>query len=67
MWTGDGDDRLGRERRLATPGPLQPDHGHLDVHLDGAERPGAARIHTAVWTGTEMIVWGGMYYEQGPT
>jgi len=22
--------------------------------------------HTAIWTGTEMIVWGGSYYTQGP-
>ena len=27
--------------------------------------PSARQLHTAVWTGSKMIVWGGYYYENG--
>ena len=39
--------------------PLRSGGGHLERRwLDGAP-PSARAYHTAVWTGSEMIVWGG--------
>jgi hypothetical protein len=34
-------------------------HVHADGWLPGAAVPGARAAHSAVWTGREMIVWGG--------
>ena len=60
MWTGSTHDRVGRQRPgdLCDRRPLRPGHGHVDA--DERQRTASAREwHTAVWTGTEMIVWGG--------
>ena len=43
---------------LNTGGQIQPQHGQLDSHQH--DQRAAGRVgHTAVWTGSEMIVWGG--------
>src|SRR5881392_1267560 len=34
-------------------------HVHAEGWLPGASVPGARAAHSAVWTGREMIVWGG--------
>ena len=61
------DDRLGRaslEQRLfgqQRPGQrrtLQSHGRHLDENGTSGGPPGRER-HTAVWTGSEMIIWGG--------
>ena len=47
------------------------DGGHYDPVVDAwrsmstTNAPTVRRNHTAVWTGTEMIVWGGQYYQGG--
>ena len=55
------DDRLGREgriRRAGERGALRPARRRLDPdRLRNA--PPARASHTAVWTGTAMMVWGG--------
>ena len=38
---------------------IQSQHGQLDSHQHRPTRPLARATHTAVWTGSEMIVWGG--------
>ena len=37
---------------------IQPEHGQLDAYKHDYA-PTARFAHTAVWTGSEMIVWGG--------
>ncbi|HKP03665.1 MAG TPA: hypothetical protein VJU77_09935 [Chthoniobacterales bacterium] len=32
-----------------------------------ANAPGSRKYHTAIWTGTEMLVWGGVFLSSGPT
>ncbi len=39
--------------------PLRPGDRHLGRHVSQRRRPPGRRLHTAVWTGSEMIVWGG--------
>ena len=47
------------------------DGGHYDPitntwrSMPTANAPSARNSHTAVWTGSEMIVWGGSYYQGG--
>ena len=40
-------------------GSIQSRRRRLDSHFHRHELPSARDYHTAVWTGTEMIVWGG--------
>ena len=37
---------------------IQSQHGQLDT-TSMTNAPAARSVHTAVWTGSEMIVWGG--------
>ena len=56
-----GDDCLGRRQHHQSPQrrrPLQPSEGFLEAHQH-RRRAQPARSHVAVWTGKEMIVWGG--------
>ena len=56
-----GNDHLGRGNTttaLSTGGRYNSDHRQLDTD-DDHERTLARDDHTAVWTGTQMIVWGG--------
>ena len=59
----DGDDRLGRRddsAYLEHGRPLRSGDGHVGGDVDGRRTSRRrATSHTAVWTGTEMIVWGG--------
>ena len=41
-----------------TGGRYNPNSGQIDLPVSGA--PSARSFPTAVWTGTEMIVWGGL-------
>ena len=65
---GHGDDRLGRvpgKRSLSEHGrTLRPGRRQVDSDVDGSERAGWTHAPTAIWTGTEMIVWGG---DRGPS
>ncbi|MFN7965383.1 MAG: hypothetical protein U0V87_06835 [Acidobacteriota bacterium] len=67
VWTGSemivwGGELLGGERRHSG-GRYNP---QLDrwIATDGSEivRPLARRLHTAVWTGSELLVWGGEHF-----
>ena len=54
-------DRLGRERprpHVEHRRQIQSRHRQLDSHQHH-QRAHCPRNHTAVWTGSEMIVWGG--------
>jgi len=50
------------------PDPFHADGGRYDPGTDtwtptsGIDAPSARREHTAVWTGDEMIVWGGLVH-----
>ena len=57
---GQRDDRLGRESGgLSTGGRYDPATDGWTATSTAADAPEARGDHTAVWTGTEMIVWGG--------
>ena len=62
---GHADDRLGRvvfdgsSRYLNTGGRYDPATDTWTATSTGANVPARRTHHTAVWTGTEMIVWGG--------
>ena len=62
---GHRDDRLGRSfydesyHSLNTGGRYNPSTDTWTATSTGANVPAAREVHTAVWTGTEMIVWGG--------
>ena len=43
---------------MNTGGRYNPSHEQLETHQHD-QRPSARSYHTAVWTGSEMIVWGG--------
>jgi N-acetylneuraminic acid mutarotase len=49
---------------LSTGGRYNPTTDAWAATSD-ANPPHGRSSHTAVWTGTEMIVWGGLYYSQG--
>ena len=54
-------DRVGRRRRAVVfqhRRKIQPGHRQLDGH-EHDQRTRCPSEHTAVWTGSEMIVWGG--------
>ena len=56
VWGG----HIRRPLHLEHRWPLRSGDGHLDADVDRHRRARSARrYHTAVWTGTEMIVWGG--------
>ncbi len=57
VWGGRSDDPANEP--LATGGRYDPASGTWTPMSTGAGSPGARDGHTAVWTGTEMIVWGG--------
>ena len=40
-------------------GEIQSEHGQLDSHEHHKRAQLPELFHTAVWTGSEMIVWGG--------
>ena len=44
-----------------TGGRYNPQHGYVGRPLTPLTRPLPEYDHTAVWTGSEMIVWGGFY------
>src|SRR5439155_3158213 len=61
---GEGDGELGglrralRRRRPGAGRQVRPAHGNLAGDLEGGA-PSARCSHTAVWTGSVMVVWGG--------
>jgi hypothetical protein len=60
---GGGDDRLGRKQLQHDQGErcrLRPEHRYL-ARLPPAPIPGR-HWHTAIWSGTQMVVWGGHSY-----
>ncbi len=52
------DDHLGRERSREQRRPVRPGGEQVDGDGD-IGRANGGRRHTAVWTGSKMIVWGG--------
>ena len=68
-----GNDRLGREavwvrwriRDFNTGGRYRSQYPTVGQVLAPRNAPAAPILHTAVWTGTEMIVWGGAYCPSG--
>jgi hypothetical protein len=44
---------------LNTGWRYDPAFDSWDADLDRHQHPSARSDHTAVWTGTEMIIWGG--------
>jgi len=48
---------------LDTGGRYDPSMDSWKATSTGPNVPAARDVHTAVWTGTEMIVWGGCYYD----
>jgi N-acetylneuraminic acid mutarotase len=68
IWGGVVYDSEGEEVLLDDGWRYNPEHDRwLPVSRQGA--PSARRAHSAVWTGTEMIIWGGLgpdyYYGNG--
>ena len=65
VWTGNEMIVWGGEHLGTSPIPHLDDGGHYDPFLDtwtptsAVNAPPARYHHTAVWTGSEMIVWGG--------
>src|SRR5438034_9771628 len=47
-------------RYATTSGTLSP-HGALPTSTSTTGAPAGRLGHTAVWTGSEMIIWGGIY------
>ena len=60
VWGGDLYDNA--PQTLNTGGVYEP---ALDswTSTSGTDAPDARSYHTAIWTGSEMIVWGGYFYE----
>ena len=54
VWGGDG------TRLLNTGGRYNPSTDSWTA-TSTTNAPGARSSHTAVWTGSEMIVWGGVH------
>jgi N-acetylneuraminic acid mutarotase len=61
VWGGD----LGSLPYANTGGRYNPSTDSWTATSTGSNVPPGRAHHTAVWTGTEMIVWGGQDYENG--
>ena len=71
VWTGTemivwGGATLDFATRFNTGGRYNPSADSWSVTSTGANAPSARAIHTAVWTGSRMIVWGGQSGNGGP-
>ena len=55
VWGGQGSNTMA----LNTGGRYDPSTGTWVLTPGGSKNPAARYLHTAVWTGSEMIVWGG--------
>jgi hypothetical protein len=56
VWGGEGGDGFDLQN---TGGRYNPSTNSWMATSTGANVPAMSRMHTAVWSGTEMIVWGG--------
>ena len=68
VWTGTemivwGGESLGPTLQLNTGGRYTPATDSWTATTTDSPCPVGRRYHTAVWTGTDMIVWGGNYYD----
>jgi N-acetylneuraminic acid mutarotase len=50
---------------LNTGGRFNPTNGTWSATSTGTDVPSGRTRHSAVWTGTEMIVWGGVSFPAG--
>jgi hypothetical protein len=65
VWGGyDYDDDAEMSLYLDTGGRYDPD-GNSWIPTPTDNCPAGRQYHTAVWTGANMIVWGGSYYDEG--
>jgi N-acetylneuraminic acid mutarotase len=59
VWGGDAGENNSTSVYVGTGGRYNPSTDTWTVTSTGANVPSKRKLHTAVWTGTEMIVWGG--------
>ena len=62
VWGGGASPQAFRHIYLNTGGRYNPSTDSWTA-TSTTNAPAARVIHTAVWTGSEMIVWGGDYYD----
>ena len=67
IWGGvnNGFSQTMQERPLNTGGRYTPDSDSWTAISQGTSCPTPRTGHTAVWTGTEMLVWGGLDFSSG--
>jgi N-acetylneuraminic acid mutarotase len=63
VWGGGAYDGQGYPIEFDTGGRYDPDTNSWSPTSTGPGVPLHRKMHTAVWTGAEMIVWGGRYYD----
>lgn len=68
IWTGTemivwGGESLGPTVQLNTGGKYVPATDSWSATSTLSPCPVGRRFHTAIWTGTDMIIWGGYYYD----
>jgi N-acetylneuraminic acid mutarotase len=62
VWGGEGDNSVNFGAETNTGGRFSPSTDAW-TPTTTLSAPSARKYHTAVWTGSEMIVWGGYFYD----